>query len=456
MNATVRPLEILIGAGTTHSRPQAGVQTPTHSAHVQGEKRPRAIVKSTIKVTLLPDEPEQPPPPKQNPEAAEKVMTRLMNEMALVLSRLETLIKDRGIILLLVFDLDDTLFQRSFQFGSEIEPLSLSQLKELQQIWFMQFHDFLSNNQDSVYLVYNTSRDSIALPSKHPQREEWGAIRQIRTVDGVNRRMMSFLSQGEPSSPQGTRFLMGIPIPDALITGTGRFIQTSATLQNSPSSQFWVNESIAQWLRGDQAKMKEASDYLKEHFNSIEKTSAAALKTLINREGFDDKKQTVLIPSTFDQATVTVTRVPGLEAFFYIQNVTVNKGTSLRILLNTSRIMSSDKTVIGVVYGDSVTDLSMLRPDLEIKATVPASTMNLARRNARLEAMGIPSDIGLFSALWWSFSVLPSKVPFYLSHNQKVKSSVQSTKVFEANGKGLLGLLQVTLGQLMSPKATEL
>ena len=118
--------------------------------------------------------------------------------------------------------------------------------------------------------------------------------------------------------------------------------------------------------------------------------------------------------------------------------------------------MNSDKTVIGVVYGDSVTDLSMLRPDLEIRTTVPVAAPNLARRNTRFETMGIPGDSELFSALWWSFSVVPSKEPFYKSGNQRVMSSIQSKKVIKAKGKGLLGLLQMTLGQLMTHKETEL
>ncbi|KEQ19161.1 hypothetical protein [Endozoicomonas numazuensis] len=52
-----------------------------------------------------------PPPPKQSSENAEKVVTRLVNEMALVLSRLENFIRERSILFLLVFDLGDTLFQ---------------------------------------------------------------------------------------------------------------------------------------------------------------------------------------------------------------------------------------------------------------------------------------------------------------------------------------------------------
>lgn len=456
VNATVRPVEILIEAGTKQSRPQSAPVSISSPQKAEAVARPGGVVKTSIKVKKQQEDPEPPPPPRHDPELSEKVITSLILEMQLVLSRLETLIRERGILLLLVFDLDDTLFQRSSQFGPEIESFTLSQLKDLQQIWFMQLHDFLNNNSDSVRLVYNTSRDSISLPSKHPLRQEWCPIHWVTSADGVTRRMMSFLSQADSADQPGMRFRVGIPIPDALITGTGRLIQVSDELQSSPPSQYWVNESIRRWLIEDEGKMEEASGYLKYHFTSRQLSSAPALMTLINKEGFAEKSRTVPVPSTFDQATITLTDAYELEAFFYIQNVSVNKGTSLRILLNRSRIIDTDKTVIGVVYGDTVTDLSMLRPDLEIKATVPVPVSILAKRNARLETIGVPSDIKLFSRLWWNFSVVPSKGPFNSSKNQRVRKSVESEKVLEAKTKGLLGLLKVTLGQLSSHRVSEL
>ncbi|MGI9278792.1 MAG: hypothetical protein ACR2PX_04075 [Endozoicomonas sp.] len=207
VNATVRPLEILIEAGTTQSRTQTGSQPISHPIEAETTRKSGALVRTSIKVTLLPKDPEQPPPPKQNPEVTEKIMTTLVNEMAEVLNRLETLIRARGVLLLLVFDLDDTLFQRSFQFGPEIESLTLSQLKELQQLWLMQFHDFLNNNPDSVRLVYNTSRNFMSLPSKEPIGQEHESVQLIRTVDGVTRRMMQFLTQEESSSLSASKWV---------------------------------------------------------------------------------------------------------------------------------------------------------------------------------------------------------------------------------------------------------
>ena len=384
----------------------------------------------------------------------------LNKAMADALEAIGTLLRQKKKLrLVLAMDIDQTLvwYPNSEIFSEE----KRSQHMKQQQHWLMQFDEFCREYKKQIILVYNTTRSHPVDPDKV------GADDYMK--DRVRRSNQIAIGFGKATEGEGsTDFLdvalnnnpsqhIKLPLPDALITGTGSHLEVNerwdSLISNNNEGRTpgniiqRVNRSLDDWRSEDLKGTEKAVSVLKDNgfwgfrYN-IQSTYISAItgysKLLKKAEQLIERH----LPMQTQVITTATSRLPGYEKMF-LHNNSLNKGTGLRVLLNImSKSEDPDEPEPKVViFGDNMTDLPALRPDQEGYALNWVSPQSMEIKNNRLQSL----DLGIGNndlAPNWLASIVPSKAVFTRSRNRWVDGMIKHRKVFEAPSEGVLGLME--------------
>ena len=358
--------------------------------------------------------------------------------------------------LILTFDLDDTLFQSNLK----LPPLNLTyqQIIDIQQTWYSKLDCFIRANP-RIILIYNTARpllpDTLVEdPGKHIQAKTNGV--HINALQNFNERKMMRILIGTKNEPR----YLGLPIPHILISGTGTSIQFNFQVQpplSSVSNTFPVNEvEVSQQLRDwSNSDFKHSFNVLNGSPNSVLPTNNFRYRYRENSSSASVVNITSSHRSSFlnhlvinDSALIVqpIDPPPPLSHSFNIHHATVNKGSALRIaismLINHHSIKA--KNIWLFIFGDSFSDITMIRPDREIEAI---SELSSIQESTNTERFGLYSQWLLSTkeiANIWVKSVFPSGQRDYMLSRStgRTLESLYYKKLTDANLPGLPGLLR--------------
>lgn len=415
--------------------------------------------------------PPRPPGGPAPPRATEYL--RLIREMKETLLELLAVLKEKKVPkLILVKDLDETLFQMSYQLTGISLPEPM--LKSLQQQWFKDMDEFYQSNQDRILLIFHTTRS--LLPPGTSQDVVTGisgtshlAINMHTTIQigstGNERQMLRF-----PVMDGHAVQFLGIPRPNVLITGSGSHIQLDDRLLGlvGQGRLEAVNASLLSWRQADFQQVQTMAKELARQFWMNRKQNNEGTVFILNhactpiiRETFEGR-----CSRTGSQIAMATIAPCGYLDKAYLLNVTVNKGTTLRLvnyLLDRQEITnpsnsdpSENAPPIEVIMGDSTPDLSMLRKDLEITAIdASVSPDSIALREQRVGSVfGYVTDLGDL-AQWWFLSIVPDKQRFERLGNETMKAAINHPKIIEAGGQGILSMMKALVGRLRDMPALE-
>ena len=406
----------------------------------------------------------QPPlQPEPQDEAAERdrLFDQLIQDMKGELEKLGEYVQSQGVKLVLVFDLDGTLY-RSPRNGKEDNTLGLGGelFDVLQQHWFFLLDEFLGKNKAFFFLIYNTSRPYRILgphDSGVATGREGSSIainREKTTLWGPKGSNQRTLMRFPTNSKHSTLDELGIPRPDALIVGNGAYIQLSTEHKQrlGEAKLKQVNDAIAQWLGSDRKAILDAVGNIIELTRSQKVATTPPLDLVwafvslwiqsrdLDNSRFESKFR---LPELYVVATA-LRCSEGYIGGVILQNSVVNKGITLRVLLDLlgPSLLSDGKPLLEVVFGDAVLDLPMLRPDIEIEAVAQLSEFSLLARDTRISfALGVATDRSNLAPIW-HHSIVPDVTPFTGFGNPTVTSAIRHSKVLEVRGLALLGLIR--------------
>ena len=375
------------------------------------------------------------------------------------LSEIGELLKKRKIKLILVFDLDGTLYipPKSFQTSLQ-EKLKGKALHNLQQYWFNELSLFVQRFRAHVVLIYNTARSWIKLPSMYETgwinrdlsfMTDFEAVRQIH--------FKPFRKNGYSPSFG----LVGLPEPDALIADNGKTIQLSEHLESQVDSgklqsarEMLLSEYSSSY---DEVSALHASDFtgmytnlhLSDHSigHMVSVLEGNVSPDVFEQHVYQRPRRTAICPretTSADGGSVLAGRSE------YYSSV-VNKGSALCLLLELLQdMLESDGTarenIWEFVFGDACADLSMIRPDLEVRAFSKIPEAYLIQRNDIFRKLGFHWDYTM--PPYWRQSIVVNKRGLINKHGSHVKESLEHPKVLQQPSPGLPGFMQPVLDAL--------
>lgn len=403
-------------------------------------------------------------PPEDELSEGEEVITEWIGQFHRILAEIGEQLKKKKIKLILVFDLDGTLY-RAPQYHSRniVKVLTPAEILSLQQQWFNELSYFLKKFTGQVFLVYNTARSVVNRLKRSPTLKGWidPAATYEKSPDG--HRQIQFQPSWQSINLDGLPW-MGIPEPDALISDTGRVIYLTGGLQSQIDSGRLaaLNEAFNQYHRTakeEVLKMRH-QDFAKlrsqcnihpdsvQHFVHV--TGGRMLRRLFENRFYRSPRETVICPGINKQKDVygVIDLVSGYSIYF---SSVVNKGSSLSLLLELLQpVLEGDGTpeqnIWEVVFGDGCADIPMLRPDLEAQGLSQVPDELMRQRRTAYTPFGFSPDFQ--RAPYWQLSVVAGRDRLFIKHGAYVESVLTHDRVTDQRDKNLPGLFIPLLRKL--------
>lgn len=387
------------------------------------------------------------------------------------LANIGDLLEKNSIKLILVFDLDGTLYLPPDLFNERIKnELTQKQLIELQQQWFTDFSLFIQKYRANLLLIYNTARYYAEDPLKADQYMM--SLELPFEAEGADNSLMKFKPCCEHGYSKSFGWL-GIPKPDVFITDYGRRIRFSESLEQEVD-EAKLDRTRQILDREYSATKQEAEKLVHSDFSKVTWEYLAASQTAIQLYVNVPAESTQLTRVEFEQALYKKPRrtaiCPGLrkvpagnrlthsQSPYVISGVNtyfssvVNKGSALYLSLELLKsYLHSDGTprekIWEVVFGDACADLPMIRPDLEVRAFSIIPEEYMKERTKEFREFHVIQDYK--EPPYWKLSVVLSKTNLHWLHGSHVQESLNHEKVAESDASGLPGLLGPVLRKLM-------
>lgn len=420
----------------------------------------------------------------EDKEEAEKVdyyqmmVTYLQDQ----LENIGEVLEKKRIRLILVFDLDGTLYLPPANFSEKMKgQLDEERLFRLQQQWLFDFAGFMLKYRANLVLIYNTARTY----TEDSSITQAGYVNPAFLFEsGESGEVADSLMRFQPHNELGYQEqfgVLGIPKPDVFITDYGRYVHLSeAFKQHVDQSRLKkVRQKLNQeyFHTTEEANALVARDFRLMYYIFIAHHSAIGhsvyvQKTSLHRQAFEEElylrqRRTAICPNLGSAAIEGDVGQIGRElAGFTPQSRVIegnniyyssvaNKGSALCLMLELLEpYLESDgfsrENIWEVVFGDSCPDLAMMRPDLEVRSfsIMPDDYMKV--REETFKEIGFMQDFR--EPPYWKLSVVYDKWALGRRHGDHVKESVSHGKVEESKRLGLLGFLRPLLDQL-DPKA---
>ena len=402
------------------------------------------------------------PPDDEVDEEAASYYENLKKAMAAELQAISTLLRQKNKLrLVLAMDIDKTLVWYPGSRSRTEEEIQ--QLMKLQQNWLVQFDEFYRANRNQIILVYNTARSRPVEP---------GDTKGICYRKGIELSNEIAISLDKTAEREGsTAFLkvplnnapsqhLLLPLPDALITGAGSYVEVNEGWGSKISNNGGktpgdiiqrVNGALAQWRAEDFKDTETAENLLRFKENNFEKFRGNLQGTYILAIGNDkavpdvaEQRIEMSLAGNGKTQVITTTYESAKHKKIFLHNNSVNKGSTLRILLNIMSLSrdSDEPEPKVVIFGDGMTDLPALRPDKEGNALNLVLEGSMEVKNKRLQSLGIDTDSSNLTSNWLA-SIVPDKKVFFLSNNPVVIEAINHHKVLKTQTEGALGLMKV-------------
>ena len=312
----------------------------------------------------------------------------------------EYLKQNPDINLLLVFDIDNTLVHLASTFTDQrlngVQRL-IYFVHNLQMNWFYHLNA-LKQKYPNLLLVYNTARDAgLSLQNQT-------AVTAFTYPRGLEHRhferlpLQPMLDAISPDHPYNT-LPISLPVPDAIIFGAGLRIELN---KNSISNHFnevethlrKINEKLDSWANTDASVISESLQPIIEQYPAVRIASNNAKNNLflnhLTPYNLTEELFTHNFSVNYPQILMSPLASPnGIVRSVMFTNVTLNKGTGLRILIklmNYAGIFRGKKTLMAI-FGDGHADIPMFRPDREAEAVAPLSDTGIYFREERLASL---------------------------------------------------------------------
>ena len=406
-------------------------------------------------------------------------------------------IERRKIKLILVFNLDGTLYRVPSELPAPVSfnldgtlyrvpselPESLSailspeQLLDLQQQWFRELAVFHKLHAPRVIVIYNTARSSLSNTKNCSIAvlKDWtdpkatfssdigrAGIAQAGAKATEEPNLIPFqpFQQSYYSSKLG---MQGLPRPDALISNAGRVITVTGALARSMRSEQLnrVNRELNRqyFVTLDEVDVRHGADFQNLpyslmisptstlHMAVVQEPHLLKYRQAFEKTFYTSERTTAICPSVKNDHRYLAEFITGKN--IYLSSV-ANKGSSLCLLLEmmTSYLLADEtppENILEIVFGGSPMDLPMLLPHKEVLATSAFPEHFLHVRNSVFVPFGLTQNFT--EPPYWRLSVV-SNNRLFERHGSYVKQALQHPKVVRHAAPGLPGLLQPVLTML--------
>ncbi|MRI32874.1 hypothetical protein EOPP23_07740 [Endozoicomonas sp. OPT23] len=345
-----------------------------------------------------------------SPESLKQKMVSNLDNLSQQLNRRD------GTKLVLVFDLDNSLIS-STDTIQKLFSLDQHTATDLQQDWLNQLADFTSSHSEKFIVIYNTSRSIPKIRRQNGKQSNYPIdLQSLSTRSSANNPMVSFQEKANDSSVESS---YAIPRPDVLISSHGLNIEFTLEHDEHTHQITQINEGLMSFYREDHPKHKDTCTQ-----RGLVDVDGASIKW---NSGENYCILTPLISSPIQFSANHLQQPDPTHVFSavvkpdnvikesYIQSITLNKGTSLRIVTQLLIEMSHLQTgrFLIVTVGDSHLDLPMLRPDLEAKAAGKISQAAVDQREQAVSGLlGGNSAADLLAHHWLlSINTDPDNIP---------------------------------------------
>ncbi len=357
------------------------------------------------------------------------------------LNNIEEVIKKEKIILIINSGLHDTLlYDYSSRRERYVDPWFESQsivtpedLELFRQECLNLFADFVQKNKDRVFIVYNTGIDYGAeglsiLPHNH----------DLEPVISV------------PITP--FRYDHSLAEPFAIAASDGVRVLLYDKEDGSFSKSKEYSEIVRRWMNED----KSNKDRLNKRLALLGiwpglDLSETTIPYNIRNQSIAIDQESVNIHSESEMYTYSYFYYVQASPFeknlgkYFLQDIHLNKGSAMRYIyqlinqaVENSGVEYKEKWFF--VLGNSLNDVTMLRPDVEAGAFGLVSIGAKRKRDSRHQQAGLAS-LEDMSAIWKA-SIMPKRIDDAISRCEWIKQHIlEHRKVFKAEVPGVYGLL---------------
>ncbi|MGY0217773.1 hypothetical protein ACWJJH_10365 [Endozoicomonadaceae bacterium StTr2] len=373
--------------------------------------------------------------------------------------KVEALVRDWGNVLdrvglmVLVVDIDDTFYQKKNQDPELYETPSSGVGLNRTHLYFQLIKNIFS--RENVVLVYSTARPYYHTVIEDSDEDDSSALRGKLVSLGIDlndkEETASWNSKGW--IPLRVPFdhqvhIVSLPQPDVLITGSGSFIQIGKKLEKYHIPVESFNAAVASWIQSDKKEMYQLDDFMRDKGLSVSPVTMASYSIITNRDVPHRKlSELVCMRDLAEQVSentmliwpdqAKISSLPHTQASvqsFPIQNLSINKGVSLRWLLMQMKARGVIKVISDTalcICGDGEGDKSMLWLDKSgfiLKPYVKCAPPQQREIIKRLRTLELDRDMPCWMGDIWVCSVIPGKagllrqVPAQLMDNVKIKA----------------------------------
>ncbi len=313
--------------------------------------------------------------------------------------------------LVLVFDLDDSLITQTTQL-EDAYALDPDRAWELQQYWLIALVKFTDTYSNRVILIYNTSR---SVPSN---QRSFGTHSSYPINLSLVYRDFDEILPMVHFSEKPTNREYAIPMPDVLISSHGLQIEFMSASPEHRVILKEINQRLLSYYHHDLVFLENSCNQSSHLLTgmTISWNSGHNYCTLNRIPHYSSPLfSSHHLSQSFPKHVFTpVVRENSIEKA-YVQSVLLNKGSALRLvihLLNKMNVLVSGKFAVTIV-GDTHMDLTMVRPDLEVKAAGIVSEQDIFVRELRMkELLGTDSEPNQVSQHWLlSINTDPDNLP---------------------------------------------
>ena len=402
---------------------------------------------------------EDPPQPPLPTAQVQKESVEQSTEFDLLLERFGNqlrLVKDQGMFVVLETDLDDTWVQSPRK--QQLLESDTTRAQEQQKM--QKLNRFFADFSDVLFLVYNTARSPkgcMMAPKK--KFREVGINETGFFPDGVGEGMLF-------KSLYGGRPKWILPIPDVLIMELGAHIEVRETIGGSGNisvaEAHELNKTIKGWSESDFQDLDALNRALKPLFSilggyTLFKNCLVIADPIFFakwsgvKEKVFEAQQSPSFSASFApemQVSGGNTVVKGLGSL-----VSVNKGSTFRLILNKviekRQAEQQGSTPIVFVFGDSLLDMTMLVPTLEIKGFGPVNEDAITNRDTRFRQAGVQTG-NLIDINWWEKSIIPFGAMLSNSKccGEYIKQALSDPRVVVSDKWGVASLIKSMVEQL--------
>lgn len=421
---------------------------------------------------------EPPPPPTSAGKTSENKGADLYMDLIVkfddMLKKMGDLISRKDIKLILVFDLDSTLYEEPDKLGfKNIGTIDVDSRVELQFRWFLSFASFLREYESSILLIYNTSRSLLGY-GVTTASYGWVDIRE--PLPRMGEVLTCRLPYGGFSTPPMISFKffssdcssydgLGIPVPDVIIAETGRTIQWNARHEGVVSvvKVDQIARGLNHWHREtmDEIERLYQLDFSPKTNLKLSDGMRATFRQLNAGSGDDRLLASTVLQQfySFDRYSVIHLRIKRscigneyVSGNSYYYSSIVNKGSTLSLVVDLLLpVLQRDGTpktnIWEIIAGDDYADLPMLLPKLEAAAfSDKVRPEMLQRRKDEFEKLGQTYDYT--TAPLWKFSLVSSKEYFASRSSRYVNEQLNHPRVIDVHMRGLFGIVEEILKKM--------